>query len=96
MVNENLGIKFGIVENPELQQAHPSKYTLYHKELPEPLNYNGEINGLLEWILKNGYPEVITLTEEEFVKAEREKISLIAVADVKNSQIHEHFKTLTK
>ncbi|CAK82668.1 unnamed protein product (macronuclear) [Paramecium tetraurelia] len=96
LVNENLGIKFGIVENPELQQAHPSKYTLYHKELPEPLNYNGEINGLLEWILKNGYPEVITLTEEEFVKAEREKISLIAVADVKNSQIHEHFKTLTK
>ncbi|CAD8075740.1 unnamed protein product [Paramecium primaurelia] len=95
-VDENLGIKFGIVVNPELQQAHSSKYTLYHKVLPEPLNYNGEIDGFLEWILTNGYPEVFTFTEEEFIKAERDKISLVGVAGVKNSQLYETLQGLAE
>ncbi|CAD8121482.1 unnamed protein product [Paramecium sonneborni] len=94
--DENIGVKFGIVVNPELQQAHSSKYTLYHKELPQPINYDGDIDGLKEWILTNGFPKVFTFTEEEFLKAEKDKINLIGVAGVKNSPLHETLKALAE
>ncbi|CAD8203530.1 unnamed protein product [Paramecium pentaurelia] len=96
IVDKNSGIKFGIVANPELQQAHTSKYTLYYKELPTPLNYDGEIDGLLEWISVNGFPKLFSFTEEEFLKAEKDKIPLVGVVGVKDSQLYETYKTLAE
>ncbi|CAK66152.1 unnamed protein product (macronuclear) [Paramecium tetraurelia] len=93
---EYTAIKFGIVVNPELQQAHSSKYTLFHKALPAPINYNGEIDGLSEWISAHGYPEVFSLTEEEFLKAEKDKIPLVGVAGTKDSELFETLKILAE
>ncbi|CAD8123194.1 unnamed protein product [Paramecium sonneborni] len=96
LAKDDLGIKYGIVVNPELQKAHPSKYTLYHKELPQLLNYDGEFNGLQEWISTNGYLDIFSFTEQEFLKAAKDKINLVGVIGVKNSPLSETLNKLAE
>ncbi|CAD8126271.1 unnamed protein product [Paramecium sonneborni] len=89
---EHVQVRIGIIENDGLRYGYPYKYTLINKDIEKPLHYDGEINGLSEFISKKGYPLVFSLNEEEFMKAESDKIPLIGIAGQKNSVLHKRFK----
>ncbi|CAD8208859.1 unnamed protein product [Paramecium pentaurelia] len=93
---DHIQVKFGIVENNVLRQGHPHKYTLINKDIEKPLYYNGDVNGLSEFISTKGYPLVFSLNEEEFMKAENEKIPLIGIAGQKNGVLFKRFKYIAE
>ncbi|CAD8213563.1 unnamed protein product [Paramecium octaurelia] len=89
---DHLQVKFGIVENAALSQNHPHKYTLINKDLEKPVHYDGELDGLSEFISTKGYPLVFSLNEEEFMKSENDKIPLIGIAGQRNTVLYKRFK----
>ncbi|CAD8162095.1 unnamed protein product [Paramecium octaurelia] len=93
---DHIQVKFGIVENNELRQSYPHKYTLINKDIEKPIHYNGDITGLSEFISTKGYPLVFSLNEEEFMKAENDKIPLVGIAGQKNGVLHKRFKYLAE
>ncbi|CAK68582.1 unnamed protein product (macronuclear) [Paramecium tetraurelia] len=93
---DHIQVKFGIVENNELRQNYPHKYTLINKDIEKPIHYNGDIDGLSEFISTKGYPLVFSLNEEEFMKVENDKIPLVGIAGQKNGVLHKRFKYLAE
>lgn len=60
------------MNNADIRSTFPHKYALFNKDFEKPIYYNGELDGLSEWIATKGYPLVFSLNEEEFMKASKE------------------------
>ncbi|CAD8209067.1 unnamed protein product [Paramecium pentaurelia] len=93
---DHIQVRFGIVENSQLQQGYPHKYTLINKDIEKPIHYNGDIDGLSEFISTKGYPLVFSLNEEEFMKVESDKKPLIGFAGQKNGVLHKRLKYIAE
>lgn len=69
---------------------------MINKDIEKPVHYNGDIDGLSEFISNKGYPLVFSLNEEEFMKVESDKIPLVGIAGSKNGVLHKRFKYIAE
>ncbi|CAK62222.1 unnamed protein product (macronuclear) [Paramecium tetraurelia] len=83
-------IKFGIIN----QQINPKHHEAFitNKAFPKEIYFNGKLEEFQDFIEKNAYPLVFSLTEEEFKKAEAEEIPLIGMV-LNPNQFNDYIKS---
>ncbi|CAD8051283.1 unnamed protein product [Paramecium primaurelia] len=83
-------IKFGIINqqiNPKIHQAF-----ITNKALSKEIYFNGQLEEFYDFIDKNAYPLVFSLTEEEFKKVEAEEIPIIGMV-LDPNQFNDYIKS---